>query len=122
MIKYAYNSLLLAGALVFLGACGKGGSADAQTEGGPETRIAVQVDAQGYHPSQSSAPAGKPVRLVFTRTADEGCGQQLVFPKLGIQKDLPLNQQVAVDITMPASGSVEFTCNMNMYKGSVIAQ
>jgi plastocyanin domain-containing protein len=84
--------------------------------------IAISVDATGYHPDSAHAPAGRAVRLVFTRTTDEGCGQQLVFPALGIRKDLPLNQSVDVDITMPASGSVAFTCGMNMFRGSVVAQ
>ena len=56
------------------------------------------------------------------RTTDEGCGQQLVFPDLDIRRDLPLNEPVAVDITMPASGRVAFTCGMAMYQGSVVAQ
>jgi len=89
-----------------------------QVAAGP---IAISVDASGYHPGSVQAPAGKPARLVFTRTTDEGCGQQLAFPALGIRKDLPLNQPVGVDITMPASGSVTFTCGMNMYRGSVVA-
>lgn len=84
--------------------------------------IAISVDADGYHPESVHAAAGKPARLVFTRTTDEGCGQQLVFPALGLRKDLPLNQPVGVDITMPASGSVAFTCGMNMYRGSVLVQ
>jgi plastocyanin domain-containing protein len=60
--------------------------------------------------------------MVFTRISDQGCGQQLVFPALGIKKDLPLNQPVEVDVTMPASGSVSFTCGMDMYRGSIVAQ
>jgi len=84
--------------------------------------VAISVDASGYHPDSVHSPAGKPVRLVFTRTTDEGCGQQVVFPTLGIRKDLPLNQPMDVDITMPASGNVAFTCGMSMYRGSVVVQ
>jgi plastocyanin domain-containing protein len=62
------------------------------------------------------------VRLVFTRTTDEGCGQQLVFPDLDMRRDLPLDTPVAVDLDMPASGAVRFTCGMDMYQGSVLAQ
>ena len=62
------------------------------------------------------------MRLVFTRTSDEGCGQQLVFPTLGIRRDLPLNRAVTVDLTMPATGSVAFTCGMDMLRGSVVVQ
>lgn len=97
-----------------------GASAGSPVPGAPEIRI--QVGAHGYEPSEAQAPAGKPVRLIFTRTTDEGCGQQLVFPSLDLRKDLPLNQAVPVDVTMPASGSLAFTCGMDMYRGSVVAR
>ena len=83
--------------------------------------LQLTVDGTGYHPSSISAPSGKPVRLTITRTSDEGCGQQIVFPSLNIRRDLPLNEPVAVDITMPASGSVAFTCGMDMLRGSIVA-
>jgi plastocyanin domain-containing protein len=89
---------------------------------GQASAIAITVDGAGYHPSSVTAPASQPVHLVFTRTSDEGCGQQLVFPTLNLRKDLPLNTPVAVDFTMPASGSVAFTCGMNMLRGSVVVQ
>lgn len=84
------------------------------------TQVNITVDDKGYTPAETGAPAGKPVRLVFTRTSDEGCGQQLVFPDQKIRKDLPLKQPVAVDITMPASGKVKFTCGMDMYSGAIV--
>lgn len=84
--------------------------------------VAIKVDATGYHPTEATAPAGKPVKLVFTRTTDDGCGQQLVFPDLDIRKDLPLNEPVTVDVTMPASGKIAFACGMDMYRGSVVAK
>ena len=102
-----------------LSACGEESSVPA-SDGRPE--IAISVNARGYEPAEATARAGEPVRLVFTRTTDEGCGQQLVFPDLDIRRDLPLNEPVAVDITMPASGRVAFTCGMAMYEGAVVAQ
>ena len=107
-------------ALLVLGACNK----KSETSAGPPTdgrpTIKVAVDATGYHPSEAKAQAGKPVRLEFTRTTDEGCGQELVFPSLSIKKDLPLNQPVAVDVTMPASGKLAFTCGMDMFRGTLL--
>ncbi len=88
----------------------------------PPTSLSVTVDAAGYHPSSLSAPAGGPVRLTITRTSDEGCGQQIVFPSLQLRRDLPLNRAVVVDFTMPASGSVAFACGMDMLRGTVVAQ
>lgn len=86
------------------------------------TSLSVTVDATGYHPGSVSAPAGLPVHLTITRTSDEGCGQQIVFPTLNIRRDLPLNRAVIVDFSMPASGSVAFTCGMDMLRGSIVAQ
>lgn len=84
--------------------------------------IAITVDDKGYTPSEVKAKGGAPVRLVFTRTTDDGCGQQLVFKEQKIQKDLPLKEPVAVDITMPASGRVTFACGMDMYRGAVVVE
>lgn len=84
--------------------------------------VEIEVRADGYTPSRATAPAGRPVRLLFTRTSDEGCAQQLVFPELGERRDLPLDEPVAVDITMPASGELQFTCGMDMFRGAVVAR
>ena len=109
---------VIAVALVIVAGCNK--KSEAPADGRPT--IKIKVDAVGYHPAEAKAPAGKPVRLEFTRTTDEGCGQQLVFPTMNVKKDLPLNEPVAVDVTMPASGTVTFACGMDMMKGSVVAE
>jgi len=90
---------------------------------GPDgrTELHVKVDAVGYHPEESRAPANQPVRLIMTRTTDDGCGQELVIPSLKIKRALPLNQPVSIDLTMPASGKLAFTCGMDMMKGSIVA-
>lgn len=85
-------------------------------------RIAVSVDGDGYHPATVRVRAGRPVTLAFTRTSDEGCGQQVVFPDLGLRRDLPLNEAVEVAVTAPASGRIAFTCGMKMYRGAVVAE
>ncbi len=113
------------GLATLLLALGAAACEQSQTGGGNPSglpEIPITVDAAGYHPSEVTAPAGQRVRLVFTRTTDDGCGQQLVFPDLGIRKDLPLDEAVPVDVAMPASGSVRFTCGMDMYQGSVVAR
>ena len=89
------------------------------SDGRPE--VEVKVDATGYHPDKLHAKAGKPVRLVVTRTSDDGCGQQLVVPSLHLKYELPLNQPVAIDVTMPEKGELAFACGMDMYKGSIVA-
>jgi plastocyanin domain-containing protein len=84
--------------------------------------VSVNVGATGYDPAEVKGEAGKPLRLVFRRTTDKGCGQQLVIPAEKIQRDLPLDRPVAVDVTVPASGKLAFTCGMGHYEGAVVAQ
>jgi plastocyanin domain-containing protein len=83
--------------------------------------VEVKVDATGYHPDKLHAKAGKPVRMLVTRTTDDGCGQELVVPSLHLKYELPLNQPVAIDITMPEKGELAFACGMDMYRGSIVA-
>lgn len=113
--------VLISSALAALLATACGSEETAAPSDGRPT-FAVTVNASGYQPAEITAPAGQPVRLVFTRTTDEGCGQQLVFPALDIRRDLPLEEPVAVDLTMPASGALRFTCGMDMYEGSLVAR
>ena len=88
----------------------------------PGARV-VNVDVgRGYTPDEVVASPGEALHLVFTRTTDEGCGQQLVFPDLEIRRDLPLDEPVAVDVTAPASGRLSFTCGMDMYRGAVVVR
>ncbi len=83
--------------------------------------VAIEV-GRAYTPSEVSAAPGEALHLVFTRTTDEGCGQQLVFPDLEIRRDLPLDEPVAIDVTAPASGRLAFTCGMDMYRGAVVVR
>ncbi|KIG14466.1 secreted protein containing plastocyanin domain protein [Enhygromyxa salina] len=82
-------------------------------------RIDVIVDAGGYHPSEVRAPAGSKVTLAFTRTTEQGCGQELVVEAMEIKRTLPLNEAVEIEVVVPASGEVGFACGMNMYQGKV---
>ena len=107
---------LVAGALAV--ACKK--EAPSATADGRHV-IAITVDAVGYHPAESHAKAGEPVRLVVTRTTEEGCGQELVVPRLNLKRELPLKQAVNIDLAMPARGAVAFECGMGMMHGSIVA-
>ena len=83
--------------------------------------VTVTVTDSGYEPGSISAHAGQPLTLVFKRTTDQGCGQQVVFPDRDIRRDLPLNQEVEVELTPRENETIAFTCGMGMYRGSVVA-
>jgi len=83
-------------------------------------RIDITVDAKGYHPETIRAPAKSKITLAFKRTTEAGCGQQLVIAALGINKELPLNQVVEIEVEVPERGELGFACGMDMYRGKVV--
>lgn len=88
----------------------------------PDGAIQLNVSASGFAPAQLTIPSGKPVRLVVTRDRQPNCGQRIVFPALGLTKELALGGSVLIDLPALATGELRFTCGMGMYQGSIIAQ
>lgn len=106
-----------------LAACGEEEPAGTTPTAEPEgQRVEVSVGASGYTPSQVQATAGQPLTLVFTRTTDEGCGQELVIASQDIRRDLPLNEPVEVTFTPTEAGELRFTCGMDMYDGAIVVE
>jgi hypothetical protein len=108
-----------------LGACKKsGGSSEgtpaASAATAPDGSPLIRATAEGFEPPE--VKLGPSRRLVFRRTTDETCATSVVFPKLGIDKPLPLNTDVAIDLPATAKGDFTFQCGMAMYKGKVVAQ
>lgn len=91
------------------------------TAAAPIVELTLKVDASGFTPSELRAPAGAKARLVITRTTDATCAKEIKFPALSLERQLPLDTAVAIDITVPATGRLRFTCGMGMYEGAVVA-
>ena len=85
------------------------------------TSVAITVGASGYSPDSVEVTAGQPLTLVFTRTTDQGCGQEVVFPDQNIRRALPLNEAVSIELTPEADQRIAFTCGMGMMRGSIVA-
>ena len=84
--------------------------------------IEMKVTAQGFEPSHIEVPAGKPVVLKVTRTTDVTCATEIKIKDKKIQKDLPLNQTVTVDVGPLKKGKHVFSCAMEMIKGDITAK
>lgn len=82
--------------------------------------ISVQVTGEGYTPSRIVGKPNEKLMLVFTRTVDASCVEQLKTPT-GEVVDLPLNKPVKVAVTVPTTGDVGFACGMDMVRGVVVA-
>ena len=83
--------------------------------------IEVVVEG-GYKPAKIEIAPGEAVRLKFVRKEYTPCTKEVVFPTLGITRELPVNQPVAIDIPAQQSGEVPFRCGMNMVKGLLVVK
>jgi plastocyanin domain-containing protein len=82
--------------------------------------IPITADDKGFSPSSVTVQKGSKATLVFTRTSDKTCADKVVFPELKIEKDLPLNTPVKIDVPTDKEQKLTFQCGMAMYKSSVV--
>ncbi len=88
----------------------------------PPGSVLVNVSMVGFDPAVIPAKAGQPLKLAFYRPNAANCAREVVFPGLGIRKDLPPGETTVVDITPPKSGPLVFECGMKMLKGQLIVR
>ena len=74
-----------------------------------------------YQPAALQVPAGQALVLTFIRQDVTPCAEKVVFAELGLSADLPLNRPVTVALPALAPGRYEFTCQMGMYRGALVA-
>lgn len=91
----------------------------------PEATPLADVTAgeHGFTPTSLKIPAGGPGShgtVTFVRSTDKTCATEVVFPDLDIEKKLPLNQVVSVDVPTDTAKTLKFQCGMAMYKGAVV--
>jgi plastocyanin domain-containing protein len=87
--------------------------------------LQVTVNEHGFAPGSvelPKGPAGSTVPVTFLRMTDETCAKEVVFPDVGIKKDLPLRKPVVVDVPADTARKLTFQCGMAMYKGAVVVK
>jgi hypothetical protein len=85
----------------------------------------VTVGEHGFSPASFVVGKGAPgstAPLTFVRTTDQTCAKEVVFPDLGVQKDLPLDTPVTIDLPTGAARTLVFQCGMAMYKGALVVR
>ena len=115
--------LLVLGVAVVLSACEK--KADPKADPAPvvagdKGAIPITVDGDGFKPSAVKFKKGAPATLIFTRTSDDTCATEVVFPQLNLKKDLPKGTPVTIAIPTDKEQTLTFQCGMGMYKSSVV--
>jgi plastocyanin len=88
----------------------------------PGSDLKIAVTDAGFEPAGVTVKKGEAVRLTFVRTSQKTCGEEVVFPELGVRKALPLDEPVTIEFTPARSGEIAFTCGMNMLEGAVVVR
>lgn len=88
----------------------------------PPGSVLVNVSSAGFDPASIPAKAGQPLKLAFFRVDAANCAREVVFPTLGIKKELPPGQTVILDVTPSKTGVLNFECGMKMLHGSLIVR
>jgi plastocyanin domain-containing protein len=76
----------------------------------------------GYSPDTIVVRAGKPVRLTFRREESSSCSEMVVFGDFGKSARLPEGEAVPLELPPPKPGTYEFTCQMGMLRGRLVAE
>lgn len=84
--------------------------------------IDVLVDGGVYSPARIEVAAGRPVRLRFLRKDPSPCAEKVLFDDLGVSADLLVDKPVEVTITPTTAGEYAFTCQMQMYRGTLVVK
>ena len=88
----------------------------------PADAIRVTASDAGYAPARIEVRKGQAVKLAFVRLNTNTCGGTVVFPSLKLQQKLPVGETVIIEITPQATGELNFTCGMGMFKGAVVVK
>lgn len=80
----------------------------------------ISIDVMGgYSPEVINLKKGIPAVLQFTRHDKSNCLDRVVFSDFGVNKELPINEQVNIDIPTDKAGEYGFQCGMDMFHGKV---
>lgn len=94
---------------------------------GKTTRLAasrvidVLVKDGVYTPARIQVPLNQPLVLRFIREDASPCAEKVLFDDLDLSLELPLGQSTEVELTLKEPGEYHFHCDMQMYRGSLLA-
>lgn len=84
--------------------------------------IEVIVDNGVYTPARIEVAPGRTVTLRFIRKDPSPCAEKVLFDDLDISADLPVGRPYDITLTPDKPGEHEFTCQMRMYRGSLVVR
>ena len=80
------------------------------------------VVSGGYTPHKIQLRQGIPAKLVFTRKDTSSCLEEIVLPDFGVQRKLPVDKDVTIEVKPDKAGRFTYSCGMHMFFGEVIVK
>ena len=114
--------LAIFAALLLTAAASTGCAPKAEQVQPGSTEVVVLATSDGFEPTEVVVPKGQAATLVFKRTTDKTCATEAVFVETAAKHDLPLNQEVRVELPADRPDSLHWACGMNMWKGVVVSR
>ena len=88
--------------------------------GGEKLQILVKDGV--YEPERIRLPAGRAATLHFRREDPSPCAEWVLFPDLEVSAQLGVNRDTKVEIPAAEPGEYPFTCQMQMYRGTLVVE
>ena len=99
---------------------------------GPKQKAPAAVSATGqleilvkdgvYEPDRIQLPAGEPATLYFRREDASPCAEYVLFPDLEVSAQLAVHERTPVALPAAERGEYPFTCQMQMYRGTLVVE
>ncbi|APP02657.1 cupredoxin domain-containing protein [Lactobacillus delbrueckii] len=76
----------------------------------------------GYEPEVLYLKQGVPAEVTFKMEDKTACLSHLVFPSLGVDKDLSKEKLAKVQIPTDKAGEIDYACGMDMFHGKIVVR
>lgn len=76
----------------------------------------------GYEPEVLYLKQGVPAEVTFKMEDKTACLSHVVFPSLGVDKDLSKEKLAKVQIPTDKAGEIDYACGMDMFHGKIVVR
>ena len=81
------------------------GQAQAPVAASGAQEIHLAVTDAGFEPAQVTVAKDRPIVLTVVRKTDQTCAREIVFKEIDLKRDLPLNQEVRIELPARTAGT-----------------
>ena len=85
-------------------------------------KLQILVKDGVYEPDHIRLPAGRAATLHFRREDPNPCSEWVLFPDLEVSAELALHKDTPVNLPAAKPGEYPFTCQMQMYRGTLVLE